>query len=64
VAWARGNPGVAEVVEAEDALPDAIERLAKDSARRVTLGKRALEVGRQYFTHERVQQLFHQFLSV
>jgi glycosyltransferase involved in cell wall biosynthesis len=64
VVWARENPGVAEVVEAEDALPDAIERLAKGPALRVALGKRALEVGRQYFAHERAQQVFHQSLSV
>jgi hypothetical protein len=64
VAWARENPGVAEVVEVEDALPNAIDRLAKDADHRVALGKRALEVGRQYFAHKRVQQAFHQALSV
>lgn len=64
VAWARENPDVAEVVEAEDQLPGAIKRLASDPAHRLTLGNRALDVGRQYFTHERVQQVFHQALSV
>ena len=64
VTWARENKGVAETVDAEDALHDAIERLAQDPAHRVALGKRALEVGRQYFTHQRVQQVFHQALSV
>ncbi len=64
VTWARENPGVAEVVEAENALREAIERLAKVPAHRVALGKRALEAGRQYFTHERVQQVFHQAISV
>ena len=63
VTWARENEGIAEVIEAEDTLRKAIDRLAKDPARRVALGKRALDVGRQYFTHQRVQQMFHQALS-
>jgi len=64
VTWARENPGVAELVDAEGALRNAIDRLAKDPAHRVALAKCALEVGRQYFTHERVQRVFHQALSV
>jgi glycosyltransferase involved in cell wall biosynthesis len=64
VTWARENPGVAELVEAQDALRAGVDRLAKDPAHRIALGRRALEVGRQYFTHERVQQVFHQALSV
>jgi hypothetical protein len=64
VSWARENPGVAEVVEAEDALCNAIYGLGKDPDRRIALARRALEVGRQYFTHERVQQVFHQAISV
>ena len=64
VAWARENSGVAEVVESEPDLTQAVERLANDAAIRVTLGKRALEVGRQYFAHERAQQVFHRALSV
>ena len=64
VSWARENPGVAEVVEAEDALCNAIYGLAKEPDRRVALGKCALEVGRQYFAHERAQQVFHRALSV
>lgn len=63
VTWARENQGVAEVVESEAELGEAVNRLASDPAHRVSLGKRALEVGREYFTHERVQQLFHQALS-
>ena len=63
VAWARENEGVAEVVEAEAQLGEAIKRLAHDPAYRVSLGRRALDVGREYFTHERVRQLFHQALS-
>lgn len=64
VSWARENQGVAEVVEAEKELVESVERLANDPALRITLGKRALEVGRQYFSHARVQQVFHQALSV
>lgn len=63
VAWARGNPGVAEIVENEDLLNTAVEHLANDPAHRVALGNRALHAGRQYFTHERVQQVFHRALS-
>ena len=58
VVWARENQGVAEVVEAESHLGEAIKRLANDPAHRVSLGKRALEVGREYFTHDRVQEVF------
>lgn len=64
VAWARENSGVAEIVEAEDQLGFAVERLANDRAHRLALGKRALDVGREYFTHARVQQVFHSALSV
>lgn len=60
VIWARENSGVAEVVEAEAQLGEAVNRLANDPQHRVSLGKRALDVGREYFTHERVQQVFHQ----
>ena len=61
--WARENQGVAEVVEAESQLAKAIERLANDPAHRVSLGKRALDVGREYFTHDRVQEVFNRALS-
>ena len=64
VAWARENPGVAEVVEAETELPAAIERLATNPDHRIALGKSALDTGREYFSHARVQQRFHQCLSV
>jgi len=64
VSWARENQGVAEVVEAEADLAKSIKCLANDPAFRVTLGKRALDVGRQYFSHARVQQVFHRALSV
>lgn len=58
VVWARENQGVAEVVEVEAPLGEAIKRLANDPAHRVSLGKRALDVGRAYFLHDRVQQVF------
>ena len=64
VVWARDNPGVAEVVEREDDLLPAIDRLAGNSDLRLALAKRALEVGREYFSHDRVQQVFNQSLSV
>ena len=64
VTWARENSGVAEIVEAEAQLGEAVNRLANDPAHRVSLGQRALDVGREYFTHERVQQVFNQALSV
>ena len=63
VVWARENEGVAEVVEAESDLGDAIERLANDPAHRVSLGRRALDVGLEYFTHDRVQEVFNHALS-
>ncbi len=58
VVWARENSGVAEVVDTEANLSDAVGRLARDPGARVALGKRALNVGREYFTHNRAQQLF------
>jgi len=64
VAWARENPGVAEVAEAEADLPNAIAYLAHNPDHRIALGKRALNVGREYFAHARVQQIFYQSLSV
>ena len=64
VAWAHENPDVAEIVESETDLANAIARLANNPDHRITLGKRALNVGRQYFNHARNQQIFHQSLSV
>jgi hypothetical protein len=64
VAWARENSGVAEVVDTEDALAPAVNHLANDADLRVALATRALEVGREYFSHERVQQVFNQALFV
>lgn len=64
VAWARANPGVAEVVEAKPDLSAAVERLAINPDHRIALGRRALDTGRAYFSHARVQQRFHQSLCV
>jgi glycosyltransferase involved in cell wall biosynthesis len=64
VAWARENEAVAEVVEREADLEMSVVRLANDPTIRVKLGKRALEVGREYFSHERVQEVFHRALAV
>jgi len=63
VTWARENSGVAEVVESESGLAAAIARLANDPHHRIALGERALSTGREFFSHARVQQRFHQFLS-
>lgn len=64
VRWAHDNPGVAEVVETESDLSSAVVSLAQHPAHRLALGTRALEAGREYFSHARVQQVFHQLLSV
>ncbi|HJP91861.1 MAG TPA: glycosyltransferase [Pyrinomonadaceae bacterium] len=64
VVWARENPDVAEVVEREEGLGEAIGRLAQSPDLRVTLATRALEVGREYFSYDRVQEVFNQSLSV
>jgi glycosyltransferase involved in cell wall biosynthesis len=64
VAWAREKAGVAEVVETEPELATAIAQLANNPDHRISLGKRALDIGREYFTHARVQQSFYQSLSV
>lgn len=64
VVWARENQGVAEIVETEVHLGEAITRLANDPAHRVSLGRRALDVGREYFTHDRVQEVFNRALCL
>lgn len=62
VAWARENPGVSEVSATD--LSETLNRLANDPAWRFNLGKRALEVGRQYFSHEAVSQVFYSSLNL
>jgi hypothetical protein len=63
VNWASDNPGIAEVVESESGLRGAVASLAQHPDHRLALGTRVLEVGREYFSHARVQQVFHQVLS-
>ncbi|HEX6717229.1 MAG TPA: glycosyltransferase [Pyrinomonadaceae bacterium] len=63
VIWARENPDVAEIVDSEPALSDAIARLATNAELRVSLGRRALEVGRKYFSHSHAQTMFYQCIS-
>jgi hypothetical protein len=64
VAWARENPGVAEVVEAEAQLASAVARLATDPTRRIAVGTHALNAGRKYFSHDRTQRTFYAALRV
>ena len=63
VTWACENPGVAIIVDSEPNLLSAIKDLAHNPDTRLKLGARALAAGREYFTHDRAQQLFHQSLS-
>ncbi len=64
VTWARENEGVAAIVESESDLRNAVALLANNPDTRIAFGKRALTVGREYFTHDRAQQIFLQSLSV
>ncbi|HET7286388.1 MAG TPA: hypothetical protein VFI71_02920, partial [Pyrinomonadaceae bacterium] len=64
VTWARENEGVAAIAESESDLRNAVALLANNPDKRIALGKRALTVGREYFTHDRARQVFHQSLSV
>ena len=64
VVWGRENAGVAEVVETDTELRQAVARLAGDAELRLALGKRALEVGHEYFSHARVQREFYEAVSV
>jgi glycosyltransferase involved in cell wall biosynthesis len=64
VRWAHDNPGVAEVVAEEDptVLAAALQRL-QSAHTRVTLGERALEVGRTFFSCDAAQRIFHSALG-
>jgi glycosyltransferase involved in cell wall biosynthesis len=64
IAWARENAGVAEIAESEVDLGHSVALLANNPDKRIALGKRALAAGREYFTHDRAQQIFHQSISV
>jgi glycosyltransferase involved in cell wall biosynthesis len=59
VVWARENSGVAEIVEREDLLSEGVARLANKPDLRINLGRRALEIGKKYFSHATAQQLFN-----
>jgi glycosyltransferase involved in cell wall biosynthesis len=63
VTWARENAGVAMVVDSEPNLPEAIVLLANNPDIRIALGRRALTVGREYFTHDRAREQFYKALS-
>lgn len=60
VRWAKENPGAAAVVETEDveALRRSVARLANTASDRIRLANRALEVGRHYFSHQAVENVF------
>lgn len=60
VRWARENPGVAEVVDCEDAsaLTSAVDRLVGDAGHRVCLAWHALEAGNRYFSHAAAKETF------
>src|SRR4029450_7587266 len=64
VRWSTDNPGVAEDVthEGGDHLTEAVSRLRSAPEHRVALGKRALEVGRQYFSYDVIQGVFDRAL--
>jgi len=63
VTWARENAGVAMVVNSEPNLREAIALLANNPDTRIALGRRALTVGREYFTHDRAREQFYKTLS-
>jgi glycosyltransferase involved in cell wall biosynthesis len=65
VVWARESSGVAEVVDTDRStdLAQAVARLARDPSHRLALSRRALEVGRRYFAHEAVQQVFDRAIT-
>jgi hypothetical protein len=64
IAWARENAGVAEIAESEVDLGHSVALLANNPDKRIALGKRALAAGREYFTHDSAQKIFHQSISV
>ena len=63
ITWARENPDVAMIVGSEPDLTNAIAILANNPDTRLKLGRRALQAGREYFSHDCGQQIFHQSLS-
>lgn len=65
VTWACYNSGVAEVIDTDQRtnLTQAVARLATDPARRLALAETALAVGRRYFAHEAVQEIFDRAIT-
>lgn len=64
VRWARDNPGVAEVVAADDAaaLGAAIDALCRERERRITLATTAQRVGDRDFSAEKAEAILHDAL--
>jgi hypothetical protein len=63
VGWANENAGVAEVVETQEGLAPVVQLLGNDPALRLTLGRRALEIGEHYFAHDAVQAVFNRAIT-
>ncbi len=65
VHWAKENSGIAEVIDNPnvDALEPAIQRLASDPQYRYQMGMKAIEVGKQFFSHATVSQKFFSNLA-
>jgi len=64
IRWARENPGVAEVVTSREAahLTEALQRLETRPEYLVSLAQRAIEVGEEYFSHEKAWAIFQEAL--
>lgn len=65
VRWAKANPGVAEVIEQKDiqSLEKAITNLYTNQEYRFCLAAKALSIGKDYFSYERVIGKFYQTIS-
>jgi len=65
VRWARSNPGVAEVVTSpeSDTVRPALQRLVNDPDHRFKIGKKALEIGEEYFAPEVAWSTFYEAIS-
>ena len=63
VGWAKENRNVAEVAGDESELGEAVRRLASDPVRRFELGEVALRIGRQYFAHDTVMEVFNRAIT-
>jgi glycosyltransferase involved in cell wall biosynthesis len=63
--WAAANDPAAEVVTVEDGEPlaAAVRLLLEDPERRSLLARRALELGRQYFSQERAFDTFRRAVA-